>query len=153
MNTNPSSNQLTPPQLALCIAWAIVVALGGGILCGWLMVRFGTFGAIGLMLLGILAGMVAWQITRRGNRSVGWMLVAAVLVALVLANMVWLRYANFILGDNAKTWLEAAQQCFQLFNTNPQHFFITTVCAGFGAYNAYSSAGSRWHRVYVKEEE
>ena len=152
MNTSPAAGEMTTPQIAMCIAWAIVVAVGGGILCGWLMVRFGTFGAAGLMGLGILAGMVAWQITRRGTPWVGWMLVVAVLLALVLANMFWLRYANFAVGQNAKSWWDAAKGVFNLPNTAGTHCFITIVCAAFGAYNAYSSAGSRWHKVYVKEE-
>jgi hypothetical protein len=137
----------SPAQIALCVLWAIVVAIGGGLLSGWLMTRFGTVGAIGLMLLGIPAGLVAWRITRRVWPPAGWMLIAALLVAFALANMFWLRYANFARGDNAKTWGEAIKMLFMLMNTSPQHFFITLVCAGFGAYNAYSSAGSRWHRV------
>ena len=125
----------------------MIVAIGGGILCGWLMVRFAQFGAIGLMLLGILAGMVAWQLTKRSSPAIGWMLVAALCVAWVVANMFWLRYATFVRGENATTWLEAFLRTWTLFNFSPTHFFITVVCAGFGAYNAYSSAGSRWHRV------
>ncbi len=138
---------INPGAFAACVAWAVVVALGGGISCGWLMTRVGTPGAIGLMILGIVAGLVAWRIGRRTSSRVGAMLAVAVLIAFVIANLWWLRYTDFVRGQNADTWLDALQMFLTLPQIAPTRFFMSLVCACFGAYNAYSGAGRRWHRT------
>jgi hypothetical protein len=136
-----------PPPLSTVLAaigWAIVVAVVGGILCGWTVVIFGRMGLISLLLLGILAGVVSRRITGRGWMWVGIVQAAAVILAWFLADIYWLRYAEFAVGEGADSWLEAMQMFFTLHDLAPQFFFVGLVCTALGAISAYMRAGSKW---------
>jgi hypothetical protein len=147
--SSTSALSLSPLAMALSVAWAVVVAIGGGVLVGALMARFGLLGILGFWVLGIVAGFVARQINRRGIPWVGWMLVGAVMLAFFIGECYWLRYAKFVRNDGAGSWLEALQMFFSQMGRT--QFLLALVCAGMGAYNAYQAAGSRWRYLMVRE--
>lgn len=144
--------QLPPAKIAAVVALGSAVIFLGGPLCGWFMVEFAVYGNLTLLLLGIGAGFLSRTITGRAVPWIGWMLAAAVLLSFATADIVWLRYAEFVGDKGAKSWGEAIGMFFQLYNTARMHFIVGLICAGFGAHSAYWRAGSRWRTVMVKEE-
>jgi hypothetical protein len=140
--------KLSPLQTALCIAWAIVIAIAGGLLIGWLL-TWRVYGNIGFLILGFVAGWVARKINGRGVPWVGVMLVAAMFVAFYVAEMSWLHWAGF---KGAETWAGAARMVFTLPVDGTHAFAIGLFCTLFGAYSAWWWGGSRWKLLMVPDE-
>ena len=68
---SPQKPKPAPPDLLrtiLALAWTIVVAAGGGYVCGLLITKFGELGSASLYALGWLAGNVGHRIY--GGKSI-----------------------------------------------------------------------------------
>jgi hypothetical protein len=145
-----SPSPLTPAATAVCIAWAVVVAIGGGLLIGWLLTtRNGLFGNIGFMVLGFVAGWVARKFNGRGVPWVGVALAVSIIVSFVIAEIAWLHWAGI---DGAETWAGAARLALTLPDIGTGVFLLGLLCALFGAYSAWWWGGSRWKLFIVPDE-
>jgi len=133
--------------IAAAAAWAVVVALGG-LPIGWLIAQpqVGVYGNLGLLLLGFVAGIVARSITGGPVRWVGWMLVGAMLAAFFFTLVGWLRWHP---AAGIDTWIDAIKA---LPNVGMRTLMLGLMCAGFGAYSAYSRAGADLWKRFVKQD-
>jgi hypothetical protein len=79
----------------------------------------------------------------------GWALGVAVLLAMVIAQIWWIKHAGW---HNAKNWGDAIKTWPQMFDKAQVDLFIGVICAALGAHSAYWRAGKRFRRVIVMEE-
>jgi hypothetical protein len=126
-----------------------VVAVGGGLISGVLIMKFGPIGNLALMAIGVLGGAVSRRISEKAVPLLGWALVVAVLLAMVLAQVYWIKHAP---GWKVDTWMEAFATWPQMFQKSQMSMLIGVLCAGFGAHSAYWRAGKRFRRVIVIEQ-
>jgi hypothetical protein len=162
MNENPSpdSGSVSPrcapteplPAHALPagLAWAGAVAVGGGLICGLLLVEFHMLGYLGLMVIGVLAGAVSRRISGRAVPLLGYALAAAVLVALVVGQVYLIRFGF----KDVETWGQALAKWPEIITARSFRMsnVLGLVSAGLGAHSAYWRAGKRFHRVVVMDE-
>ncbi len=124
-------------------AWALVVAFGGGFACGWCISTLGTFGAVSLVVCGVLAGWVSRKITERASVSAGTLQAIAVCVAFFVAETCWLHW-NTRQGEPG--WLDAIRVWPLFVSEYTASVFIGAACAGYGAWSAYGSAAGGEYR-------
>ena len=128
--SHKSENSSHPSAVSLAgcsgaVAWAFVVAIGGGFLCGWLIGQFGSVGSSGLYPLGIAGGHVSTRLT--GGRAVpllGWVLVAALAIALFIAEVYWIRF--YIVGVNG--WVDAVKTLPDFVLQAKTDVFVAAIC-------------------------
>jgi MFS family permease len=136
---------LAPHVLPAGIAWAVVVAIGGGWITGVLVAWHFPLGFLGLMAVGVLGGVVSRRISRRAIPLLGWALVLAVFLALILAQIYLVRYRF----KDVETWSQAIEAWPALITS--RHYglanLVALMCAGLGAHSAYWRAGKRFRRV------
>lgn len=125
-----SSPVESPAKRALSVAWASVVALAGGVACGWCLDRYGTLGAISLWPLGAIAGFIAVRLKLSG-RFCAWALVAACLVAFVVAETCWIRW------HEEKGWWDAVRYWPTFITEYEVPVLVGIVLAAFGAESAF----------------
>lgn len=141
--------ELAPHILPSGLAWAVVVAIGGGLITGVLIMKFGLLGNLALMAIGVLGGAVSRRISGKAVPLLGWALVIAVLLAMVVAQVYWIKHET---DWKVETWVEAFATWPQMFQKSQMPMLIGVLCAGFGAHSAYWRAGKRFHRVIVMDE-
>jgi hypothetical protein len=143
-----SPSMVSPVRIVAAIAWAVVVAVGGGLACGWLIMRYGEFGSIGLWGCGVIGGFVARKITGKGSQAVGIALVIACVLAALLAETWWIR-ENW--NPPPTDWLDA----FSKLPDFAKNFQISALTAAlfcaFGAHSAWRQMGRRYRLVAVEE--
>ena len=133
--------------MAVAICWAVLVAIGGGLICGWLIARYGEFGAIGLWGCGVVAGLVARRITGP-SRHVAILLVIACVTALLVAETWWIHEQW---NPSPKSWIAAAALLPE-FATNFQiSALVAVLFCGFGAHSAWTQLGRQYRLVAVEE--
>ncbi|MEX2120034.1 MAG: hypothetical protein WD847_10610 [Pirellulales bacterium] len=145
--TASDADQPGANRVALAIGWALVVAAAGGLACGWIIDRFGEFGSISLWGLGALAGVVSRKITRSASPLAAWSQVAACAVALVLAEVCWIRW-NIVLKPD--TWEQAIATLPTFVEQYQLAALIAALFTAFGAYAAWWRAGARYRLVAVE---
>lgn len=128
----------SPEKRGLSVAWAVVVALAGGLACGWCLDRYGTLGAISLWPLGAIAGFIAARLKLSGWFC-GWALVAACLVAFLVAETCWIRW------HEAEDWWEAVRYWPTFITEYEVPVLVGTVLAAFGAESAFRQTRRRNH--------
>jgi hypothetical protein len=98
----------------------------------------------------VLGGVVSRKISQKAIPLLGWALVVAVLLALVLAQIYFVRYRF----KDVDTWFDAIAAWPAMITSGQFNYsnFLGLVCAGFGAHSAYWRAGKRFRRVIVMEE-
>ena len=138
-------------NLPLAIAWAVLVAIGGGYLCGLAISRFGEFGSIALWPLGAVAGYVGRKIIGQPNRGVAWMLVAACVIAFLLAEVCWIRWCWPFWGEGEGSWSEAVMLLPTFLQKYQMTVLIAAVFTFFGALAAYRQTAVRYRWVRVEE--
>jgi hypothetical protein len=143
------TEMLAPYVLPAGLAWAVVVAIAGGLISGVLIMKFGRLGNLALMAIGVLGGVVSRKISRKAVPLFGWALVAATFLAMVLAQVYWIKHEP---AWHVDTWMEAFVAWPKMFSKSQTPMFLGLICAGFGAYSAYWRAGKRFRRVIVMEE-
>lgn len=119
-----------PAKRAVAVVWAVVVALVGGVACGWCLDRYGTLGAISLWPLGAIAGFIAARLKLSG-RFCGWALVAACLMAFLVAETYWIRW------HEAEDWWEAVRYWPTFITEYEVPVLVGIVLAAFGAESAF----------------
>jgi hypothetical protein len=147
----PGQGDALPPYvLPAALGWAAVVAIGGGLACGLLIMKFGVLGNVGLMVIGVLGGVVARKISRQAVPLIGWALVVAVFVAMIIAQCYWIKQSG--IWQDVSTWFDALRAWPQMFQKSQTSMLVGVVCAGMGAHSAYWRAGKRFRRMIVMEE-
>jgi hypothetical protein len=139
------------PTLARAATGAAVgsaIAVAGGAATGWLLNQVGDLGAIALWGVGAAAGFCAKARMGGTRRQVGWILVAACVLALPISAVVCIRF-GYQQGEEgwwaSVTYLPALFQRFKLFA------FIAAVSTFFGAMSAYAQTARRYI-VYVADD-
>lgn len=129
-----SSTKAAPHEMlqrsALSAAWALIVALAGGVACGWCIDRYGTLGAFTLWPLGVGAGFVAARMKLSG-RSCGWALVVACLAGFLVAETYWIR------SNKVETWRDAVSYWPTFISKYEVPALVGLVFAAFGAESAF----------------
>lgn len=138
----PASPAPRSPAYALpaALAWAVVVAVAGGLGCGWLISQFGVLGTLGLWMLGVIAGSVSCRITLGPHRAAAWSLVVACALAAVLAEVAWLHW-NTKQGEEG--WLKAVGLLPVLIKEFTLSVIVATVMTACGAHSAWWLAARR----------
>jgi hypothetical protein len=136
--------EAAPRRQPLAAVWALVVAIGGGFACGWLMTWHPILGAIALWPLGAAGGYVSRRLTVGPSRFAAWCLVAACAVALLVAQICWIHWNMELRDDRWDTAIAWIGKYYQRFGFNA---LIEAICAAFGAFSAYSTAGRRYRLV------
>jgi hypothetical protein len=151
VSSPPGEDHALPPHvLPAGFAWAAVVAIGGGLACGLLIMKFGVLGNFGLMIIGVLGGAVARRISRKAVPLIGWALVAAVFVAMLIAQCYWMKESG--IWREVDTWWAAFRAWPQMFQKSQTPMFVGILCAGMGAHSAYWRVGKRVRRMIVMED-
>ncbi len=152
-----SSVPTQPRLVPVAIVWAAIVAVGGGLLTGFLIGQFGVYGAIAFYGLGVAGGFVSRKITGAAAPVAGWALAVACLIAFAVAEVSWYHWTydhwDEALGEHRPTtWLEAARFApkFLWAKARPSTF-IGALLAAFGAESAYRQAAKRYRWVAVEE--
>lgn len=123
----------SPAKRAGSVAWAIVVAMLGGVACGWCMSKYNDLGAPSLWALGCLAGVTARRLQLSGRFN-AWALAIACLVAYGVAETCWLRWNT----KNGEEGWWASICLWPLFlNEYTISALIGIVFAAFGAESAF----------------
>ena len=135
-------------DLSIGIAIAVATLVGGGAACGWLVNRFGEFGAFSFLLLGWIAGLAARTFMKRPRKSVGYAVAAAVVIAMLIAEVTWIRW-NI---QDVDGWGKAISLLPDFCQRFTMSAFLAGLCAFFGASSAYREAGVRYKLVRVVEE-
>lgn len=138
--TNPQiAPEMKPPPIespekrGLSVAWAVVVALAGGLACGWCVSKFAEWGSISLWALGFVAGLATRRLQLAGRFS-AWALAIACIVAYVVAETCWLRWNT----KNGEEGWWASICLWPLFlDEYTISALIGAVFAAFGAESAY----------------
>lgn len=131
-------------SLAIAIAWAAIVAIGGGFACGWCVSQFGEFGSLSLAACGALAGYVSRKITRRPSRLAGTCQVTATCVAFFIAETCWLHWKT----RNGEASWAAAISVWPLFIREYQlSALIGAAATAYGAWCAYGYATAADYRA------
>jgi len=134
--------------IPLAIAWAVVTGTAGGYACGLAIGQFGRLGSASLWALGVLAGIVGRKIITAPSRLVGWVLVAACMCALVIAETCWIHW-HTVQGE--ESWWVA----FTLLPTFVRECRVSALFAviftGFGASSAYRATAARYRLVAVED--
>lgn len=148
---DPFSSRNSRPgarNIPFAIAWAVVAGTAGGYVCGLAINEFGRIGSASLWPLGVLAGFVGRKIIAAPSRLVGWVLVAACVCALVVAETCWIHW-NIVQGKEswwtAFTLLPAFVREYQI----PALFAAIFTC--FGASSAYRATAVRYRLVAVED--
>jgi hypothetical protein len=136
-----SQSPLPNSALLLAVAWSVIVALLGGVTCGWCISHFGEVGALALAANGALAGYVSHKITRRGNRLAAVSVVIGACVAFFVAETCWLHW-DTVQGE--ASWGEAIR-LWPLFVREYQ--LSALIGAGSTAYGAWCAYGYATHRA------
>jgi hypothetical protein len=145
--TSSDAEQPAASRVALAIVWALVVAVAGGLACGWMFDRFGEFGSISLWGLGALAGVVSRKITRVASPLAAWSHVTACVLALLFSIVCWIRW-NIVLKPD--TWEQAIATLPAFVDQYQRAALIATLFTAFGAYAAWWRAGARYRLVAVE---
>lgn len=134
-----SCRKVSLPRLTMAIGWALVVAVGGGFLCGLAVSRYGTFGAVGLAVFGVLGGSISHKITRGPSKVAALALLLAMVVAFFVAETCWIRWNT----ENGELGWWAAITTWPAFIREKElAALIGAACAVWGAWSAYGCAMS-----------
>jgi hypothetical protein len=150
----PSSSEIPRAgarNIPLAIAWAILAGTAGGYACGLAInTRFGEIASASLWALGVLAGYVGRKIITAPSRLVGWVLVAACVCALVIAETCWIHW-RWPTAEARESWWAA----FTLLPTFVQEYQLAALFAAiftcFGASSAYRATAIRYRLVAVED--
>ncbi len=139
---SPSGESLPPQILAAGLVWALVVAIGGGWICGVLLLKFRMLGYLSLLAIGVLGGVVSRRISRRSVPMLGWALAAAILIAMVFGQVYFRRYGV----RDVEAWGQAfaAWPKMVLSPGYRKSTLIALICAALGAHSACWRAGRRF---------
>lgn len=135
-------------DLGIGIAVAVAAVIVGGVVCVWAVNRFDDIGAFSFLLLGWIAGPAARKLMTRPRKVVGYALAAAVVVAMLIAEVTWIRW-NILDVDG---WGQAISLLPDFVEQFTSSAFIAGFCAFVGASSAYREAGVRYKMVQVVEE-
>ncbi|HVX14134.1 MAG TPA: hypothetical protein VHC22_23310 [Pirellulales bacterium] len=138
-----------PPKdrwtLVCAAGWALVVALGGGLACGWcITTRFGELGAVSLIACGMLAGSVSRKITGRASVAAGTLQAIGVCLAFIVAETCWLHWKT---ENGAASWSDAIRFWPAFLREYTLSVLIGASCAGYGAWSAYGLATDAGQRA------
>ena len=135
-------------DIGIGIAVAIVTALLGGFICAQIVHRFGEIGAFIFLLLGWVAGLAARKLMTRPRKLAGYMVAAAVILAMLISQVSWIRW-NI---EDVDSWGEAISLLPTFCKEFQMSALIAALCGIFGASSAYREAGVRYRLVQVVEE-
>lgn len=138
-------------NLPLIIAWAVLVAVGGGYVCGLAICQFAALGSITLWPLGAVAGYVGLKIIGQPNRVAAWILVVACAIAFPLAEICWIRWCWPLWGEGQGSWPEAIALLPTFIKGNQIPALIAAIFTFFGAMAAYRQTAVRYRWVRVEE--
>jgi hypothetical protein len=134
-----SRGSVSLPRLAIAISWALVVAFGGGVVCGLAISRYGEIGAVLLAACGAFGGFVSHKITQGANKVAAFGLALATLVAYFVAETCWIHWNT----DKGEPSWWAAVNAWPLFIRDWElAALIGAACAVWGAWLAYGYAMS-----------
>lgn len=131
--------------MALC--WAVLVASGGGIACGWLISVNSLWGCLGLYALGYVGGAVSRKITGQAAPLCGWLQAAAIVFAMLFAFTFFLRFEF----EGIDTWFTAIRKLPQFVEEFSTTAAIGVLCTGLGAHRAFRRAGRRYRTIVVMD--
>ena len=129
-----ASPAVSPQTLVLQIGWAVVVATLGGFLCALVLDWVGEVGSISLWGLGAFAGFVSWKIAWRRSPAAAWALVVAMIVALLIAETLWIHWNIVQAAESVWTAMSLLPTFFKEYKVAG---FVGALMSGFGAYSAY----------------
>lgn len=135
-------------DIGIGAAIAIVTALGGGYVCAKVIHGFGEMGVMLLLLLGWLAGSAARKLMTRPRKVVGYLIGGAVVLAMLIAEVAWIRW-NI---KDVESWGKAISLLPTFCQQYSMSAIIAVVCSIFGASSAYREAGVRYRIVQVVED-
>ena len=149
----------TPRLVPVAIAWAVVVAVVGGVLTAQLMLHLNAsfIGTVLLWGVGAVGGFVSRKITAAASPLAGYCLVAACVLSMCIADVVWHHGAVTIPDPVTRerrdpTWQESVQRVPKyLMNEKQATLLLGVICTIFGAQSAYWQAGKRYRLVAVAE--
>ena len=140
----------TAKNVPLAMAWAVVVATGGGFVCGLAIDRYGELGSITLWAMGAFAGYVAQKILGGRSRVVGAVLVVSCVSVFVISETCWIHWN---IKQGADSWLAA----FRLLPTFVQEYeraaLFGAIVTALGAWSAYSQTALRYRRIAADDSE
>ncbi|MBI3467823.1 MAG: hypothetical protein HY000_32845 [Planctomycetes bacterium] len=143
-----STTTPSPVRVAAALVWAVVVAIVGGLACGWLIMRYGEFGTVGLWGCGAIGGFVARRMTGKGSKPVAIALVIACVLALLLAETWWIR-ENW--NPPPKDWVSAVSKLPEFAKGFQISALVAALFCAFGAHSAWRQMGRRYRLVAVEE--
>ena len=130
---------LSVPRLAAALCWALLVALGGGTLCGLAISRYGEIGALLLAACGAFGGFVSHKVTRGPNKIAAIVLVLGMAIAYFVAETCWIHWNT----DKGEPSWWAAVAAWPLFIRDWElAALIGAACTAWGAWSAYGYAMS-----------
>lgn len=124
---------------SIAMGWSLIVALGGGLACGWCISEFGATGAISLAACGGLAGYASRKITRRASKPAGLCQVLAVCVAFGIAETCWLHWNT---RNGEPSWWAAVRLWPLLLREYTIDVAFAAAFTACGAWWAYSAAAA-----------
>jgi hypothetical protein len=120
--------------VALGGLWLAAAAVASGIAGGWLIGRLSSAGVFALWPAGFVAGYVGRLISGRPSKGLAWAALPLWLAALVIAEVVWLRW-NTVKGEAG--WIESVLLLPQFVQDFPMPALMGLLGAGFGAHSAW----------------
>jgi len=144
----PAKTLTGPIRVAAALLWASVVAVAGGLACGWLIMRYGELGAIGLWGCGALGGFVARRITGSRSRAVAIALVAACVLALLLAETWWI-HENW--NAPPQGWSAAISLLPEFAKSFQISGLVAALFCAFGAHSAWLQMDRKYRLMAVEE--
>jgi len=124
---------------SVLIAWSVVMALGGGLACGWCISRFGELGAVSIVVCGALAGYVSRKIMRHASKAAGICQAIGVCIAFAIAETCWLHWNT----ENGEPSWWAAIRVWPLFLSEyTLSALIGAASTAYGAWLAYGYAAT-----------
>ena len=139
-NPYASPRALSPWQANwMAVAWSLISALAGGLLCGLCVSRFGEFGALALAACGAFGGYVSRKITHGPSKAAGICAVVAACLMFFTAETCWIRW-NTVQGETG--WWTALTFWPAFVREYELSALIGAVFAAYGAWCAYGYATS-----------
>lgn len=151
--SSPDNAGATPASIVQraieTVSCLVIAGLGGGVLCGLVIDRYGVVGSISLWALGALSGFVARKLISHPSRVVGWSLVVACVVALAFAEVCWIHWNT---KQGAEGWWIAVTFLPTFVREYEVAAFVAAVFTGLGAWSAYRQVAVRYRLVAVDDE-
>ena len=140
---NPHASPRAPSAWqvnSIAAVWSLVSAFAGGLLCGWLIDRYGELGALlSLAACGAFAGYVFRKITQVPSKVAGLCLAVAACLMFFIAETCWIHWN---MPDGDVSWRAALGLWPRFIEKFELSALIGAASAGYGAWCAYGYATS-----------